>query len=46
MTANSDCYSDRHMLCLLVIDEEKLILGMMQHNDMDIIRVDLNSLDH
>ena len=46
MAANSDCHSDRHMLCLLVTEEEeKLIIGMMQHNDMDIIRVDQNSLD-
>ena len=46
MAANSDCHSDRYMLCLLMIDkEEKLLQGMMQHNDIDIIRVDQNSLD-
>ena len=33
------------MICLLVIDKEQLMLGMMQHNDMDNIRVDQNSLD-
>ena len=41
MAANSDCYGDRHMLCLLVTDEEeKLMLGicdMVHYENLKII---------